>query len=288
MRDWILAMRPKHWLKNAFVFAPVIFSEHVQDGTFLKNGLIATWAFCLISSAMYLLNDVIDRKTDAQHPRKRNRPIASGRITPMAALLGVFILAGFAFLLLALTLPPRVLGFAALYIANTLAYAIVLKNKVLLDVMLIAMGFVIRLLAGCAAVAVEPSSWLLVCGFSLALVLGFGKRRAEVGLDDVTASYRATLVSYDEAKLNVLLGTCTAVCLLAYMLFTVSPETVTRHGTANLVYTVPLVAYGLFRYVFKAMERRADGPTDILVGDPVFPLTGFLWIVAVLVVLAWK
>lgn len=286
--DWIRALRPRHWLKNVFVLAPAVFAEHLTDPKTVVAAILAFIAFCPLSSAMYVVNDVIDRRADATHPRKKLRAIASGRIGIGVALAAAALLMGLSFAIAAPTLPPKVLVFQAAYVANTLLYALWLKQKVILDVLLIAVGFVIRLEAGCAAVAVDPSAWLVVCGFSLALVLGFGKRRAEVALPGVSEGYRPTLVSYDAAKLNTLLGACTAVCLLAYMLYTVAPETVARHGTDHLVYTVPIVAYGLFRYLFKSIEGTADGPTDILARDPVFAFTGLAWGAAVIAALTWK
>jgi 4-hydroxybenzoate polyprenyltransferase len=288
IRDWVGVLRPKQWLKNVFVLAPAVFSEHITNPATVRAAGLAFFVFCLLSSAMYVLNDVIDRPADATHPRKKRRAIAAGRVGVRTALVAAAALTGLSFGVSALTLPPKVMAFQAAYVTNTLLYALWLKQKVILDVLLIAVGFVIRLEAGCAAVAVEPSAWLVVCGFSLALVLGFGKRRAEVALPGVSEGYRPTLISYDAAKLNTLLGACTAVCLLAYMLYTVAPETVARHGTNHLVYTVPIVAYGLFRYLFKSIEGSADGPTDILARDPVFAFTGLAWGAAVLAALTWK
>jgi hypothetical protein len=151
--------------------------------------------------------------------------------------------------------------------------------------MLIAVGFVLRLLGGSAAVGVEASSWLIACGFALALVLGFGKRRLEVAALPAGTAYRTSLANYTPARLDTLLAINIAVCLLTYLLYTVAPDTVARHGTRNLVYTVPLVAYGLFRYLFKVQEGGGDDPADVLLADPVFLLNGLLWVLAVLAVL---
>jgi hypothetical protein len=150
-------------------------------------------------------------------------------------------------------------------------------------VLCIAAGFVLRLLGGCAAIEVQPSSWLVVCGFALAMMLGFGKRRLEVGGQSL--AYRPVLVSYSADKLNMLLSVTTSICLLSYMLYTVSPETVHLHHTDRLVYTIPFVAYGVFRYMFKVQEGRHDGPVEVLLKDPIFALNGALWVVAVFVVL---
>lgn len=283
-----LLLRVKDWLKNLFVLVPVIFSERFLDPAALRQGGTAFIAFCLTASAMYILNDLKDRKVDAIHPRKRRRPIASGQVSARS---GIGIAIGL--LVIAFVVSDVLLGdvFTVLlgaYVINTLAYVVWLKYRVIIDVIIIACGFVIRLVAGCAAVQVEPSPWLIVCGFSLALVLGFGKRLAEVELPDVSPQHRQTLLAYSREKLLIVLAVCTGVCLMSYMLYTVAPETVERHGTRNLVYTVPVVAYGLFRYCFKALEARGDGPTTILVEDPVFFICGMFWASSVLAILVWK
>ena len=139
----------------------------------------------------------------------------------------------------------------------------------------------LRILAGCAALALRPSSWIVICSFSLAMLLGFGECRTEIASVGLEDGYRRSLQSYSEAKLNLLLGITTSVCLVSYMLYTVAPSTVALDGTENLVYTVPLVAYGIFRYLFKVQDGSQDGPVEILLKDPIFALTGLAWIVAV-------
>jgi 4-hydroxybenzoate polyprenyltransferase len=277
LADLVRLCRPRQWAKNSFVLAPLLFSGRFSSLDFVVQSLAAFGVFCLFSSAVYVCNDVLDREADRQHPRKCRRPVAAGRVTPWAAfVLGcVLLVLGMA---IGLVLPPRFVFFAGLYLANSLLYCFYLKNKAIADVMVIAAGFVLRLLAGCAAIVVVPSSWMLVCGFSLALVLGFGKRRTEVARLGIRTEVRPALESYDVAKLDTLLAISTAITLLAYMLYTVAPETVARHGTHELIYSVPLVAYGLFRYLFKSQEGRGDGPTDILFQDRVFPLLGLLWV----------
>ena len=281
-------VRVKHWMKNIFVAAPAIFSERFLEPAVISDSASALGIFCLISSVFYIFNDLRDRTEDAAHPRKRFRPIASGRISPMAGIVFASFLAAAGIVWAFVTFDRLFLAYVGAYAANTIAYIVWLKYRVIIDVIVIACGFVIRLLAGCAAVSVEPSPWLIVCGFSLALVLGFGKRLSEVEAPGVSNTYRTTLQAYNRDKLVLVLGACTAVCLMAYMLYTVAPDTIARHGTNKLVYTVPLVAYGLFRYTFKSMEARGDGPTSILFADPVFALCGMLWGSAVLAILVWK
>jgi 4-hydroxybenzoate polyprenyltransferase len=287
VRDWVSLFRPREWLKSSFVLAPLLFSRSELTLALLAHSVTACFCFSLLASAIYAVNDIVDAEADQVHPRKKNRPIASGAISPWAAGVGAFLLVAAALGLAFVTLTPPFLLLAALYVANSLAYCLLLKHRVILDVIVIAVGFVLRLLAGCVAIGVTPSSWLVVCGFSLALVLGFGKRRMEIAGLGHRTKFRPALRSYDAAKLDTLSAITTALTLVAYLLYTVSAETVARHRTGNLIYTIPFVAYGLFRYLFKTQEGKGDGPTDVLLKDPVFALNGVLWVASVAAVLYW-
>jgi 4-hydroxybenzoate polyprenyltransferase len=172
-------------------------------------------------------------------------------------------------------------------LANSLLYCLWFKYRVLVDALGIAVGFLLRLLAGCAAIAVEPSNWLIVCGFSMALFLAFGKRRLEIAGLTSAEEYRGVLGVYSIPKLDAVLAITCAVSLLSYMLYATAPDTIARHGTKHLVYTSVFVFYGLFRYLFKVLEGKGDGPTDVLVRDPVFLLNGLLWAACVLAILRY-
>jgi 4-hydroxybenzoate polyprenyltransferase len=272
-------------VKNIFVLAPLLFSGLIVNQTAIWNAALALACFCLWSSAVYCLNDVLDARADSQHPRKKNRPIPSGQVARMTALIVGGALTIGALAVAGVALPQRVLWVGVLYMFNSVCYCVLLKRRVIVDVLSIAIGFVLRLLAGCWAIQVEPSSWILVCGFSLALLLGFGKRRLEVATSERLTEYRSSLQSYSVEKLNLLLGVTSAICLLAYMLYTTSPQTGQLHGTSGLVYTIPFVSYGVFRYLFKVQEGRHDGPVEVLLGDPVFAINGLLWIATVVAVL---
>jgi 4-hydroxybenzoate polyprenyltransferase len=285
LRDFIRLCRPHQWTKNVFVLAPVLFSESIGKPEALLHAGLAFLCFCFWSSSVYCLNDFLDAEADRVHPRKCDRPIPSGRISPSLAIVLSVGLVGMACLIAILTLPLAFLVFGLVYLANSVLYCLLLKHRVIVDVLSIAIGFVLRLLAGCAAIAVEPTSWILVCGFSLAMLLGFGKRRLEIDALTQSGDFRATLQSYSRDKLNLVLGITSSVCLLSYMLYTVSPETVLRHHTNNLVYTVPFVAYGVFRYLFKVQEGQYDGPVEVLLKDPIFALNGLLWLATVVAVL---
>jgi 4-hydroxybenzoate polyprenyltransferase len=273
-------LRPHEWIKNGFVLAPLAFVPEISRREW-PQALLAAAAFCLISSAVYAINDVIDAPSDRHHPRKRHRPVAAGTVRPAAAyFLAAVMAAGAA--ALAATLPRPVAWLLLIYVANNIAYNVVVKQLIILDVMSIAVGFVLRLLVGASAIAVEPSSWLIVCGFSLALLLGFGKRRAELGLAGASgAAFRKTLAGYTPPVLDSLLAVCSATTLLSYMLYTVAPETRLVHGTGALIWTTPFVAYGLFRFMFRVHDETGEGPAEIVYSDGVLLLNGVLWLVAV-------
>lgn len=282
--------RPHQWTKNVFVLAPLLFSLRLLDVMAIQSSLVATICFCFLSSAVYIFNDIIDVESDRAHPRKRSRPLASGQVSlPAAAVVASLLLAAAGGLAVWM-LPTAFLGFMIAYLVNSALYCVWLKNKVIIDVMLIASGFVIRLQAGCVAIGVVATSWILVCGFTLSLVLGFGKRRTELARE-VGDDHRRALQSYDPAKLDMLQAICTATCLVSYVLYTVAPETVQRHHTENLVYTIPIVAYGLFRYLFKTKEGKGgDGPAEVLLSDRAFVACGLLWVLSVAIILltAWQ
>jgi 4-hydroxybenzoate polyprenyltransferase len=268
------------------VFAPLVFTPSAWQLSTVVTVALGAGCFCLWSSSIYCVNDVLDSNADAQHPRKRARPIPSGRLSIALALGLSAFLAGAASLAAGLLIPGWFLLFGLLYLGNALAYCLYIKHRVIADVLCIATGFVLRLLGGCAAIAAAPSSWLVVCGFSLAMLLGFGKRRLEVSGLDRPDRYRPALQSYDAPKLNGLLSITASLCLISYMLYTVAPQTVATHNTDQLVYTVPFVIYGVFRYLFKVQEAGSDGPVDVLLKDPIFALNGALWLVAVLWILS--
>lgn len=287
IQDLIAVCRPQQWVKNIFVLVPILFSETpFVSGRFVSS-VVATGCFCLFSSSIYIINDLIDRSRDRLHPRKCRRPIAAGRLSVGTAIGLLSVLLAVAVAASAILLPRSFLLCSYVYLLNSIIYCVWLKQKVILDVIVISIGFVLRLMAGCAAIGVTPSSWLVVCGFCLALVLGFGKRRTEVETLAEGSEHRLVLLSYNRAKCDTLLAISTAVCLVSYIAYTLAPGTVAIHRTANLVYTAPLVAYGLFRYIFKTQEGKGgDGPSEILISDWVFPATGLLWVGAVLVILA--
>jgi len=280
------ALRPKQWVKNLILFAPLVFSLNVHNTDKTLHTLAAFGVFCLLSSAVYLFNDVIDRRNDRLHPVKKNRPIASGALSVSTAL------ALSAVLLVASFTSGALLGRLFLvamtvYLLNNLLYSFKLKHVVLVDVGCIALGFVVRVLAGTVVIGVAASEWLIMCTTLLAFFLGFAKRRHElVLLGDENSGHRQVLGEYSRELLDQLIMISAACALVSYAIYTVSDKAVSSFGTANLIYTVPFVLYGLFRYLFLIHHRQLGGdPTKVLLTDGPLILNIMLWLAACIVII---
>ena len=264
----IESMRPRQWSKNVFVLAGIVFAGRLFDVRAELRVLAAFLVFCAAASAIYLANDVADRASDAHHPKKRLRPIAAGRLSPSRAVaasvaLAVLSLAG------AALLNRETLAITAAYLLATFAYSVGLKRVFLLDVMIVALGFVLRAAAGAACIGAEISPWLLVCSFLLALFLALGKRRAElVLLGEDAATHRPALGQYSLPLVDSWLTALSGAAIVSYALYTQSQRTVEHFGTTNLLYTVPFVIYALFRYQHHVVRQDAGGdPGALLVQD---------------------
>jgi 4-hydroxybenzoate polyprenyltransferase len=285
-RALIEAIRPHQWAKNVPVFAALIFGRQLFWPEKLLAATGAFVAMSLAASATYLFNDYRDREADRQHPLKRNRPIASGRLgdgTAIAAMIAF----GLAGLGLAFFVNPSAGMTVATYLAMTVAYTLAAKHIVILDVMILASGFVLRVLLGAFAVQVPASYWLILCTFTAALFLGFGKRRAELLMLESSASnHRRVLDHYSPAFLDQMIAIVTSATLLCYILYTVDRRTVETYGTHLLVLTVPFVLYGLFRYLYLLYQRALGGsPTNAILFDPAFLINGVLWAAACVAVI---
>jgi 4-hydroxybenzoate polyprenyltransferase len=280
------SIRPGQWVKNVLVFAPVIFSLHVREPGAILRSLGAFALFCLVSSAVYLVNDLFDRESDRSHPLKRRRPIASGALGAGVAGAAAAI-AGAVALLAAGALDPRLALVLVAYLAINLAYSRFLKHIVIIDIMTIAAGFVLRVVAGGVAVGVEVSTWLLLCTSLLALFLGFGKRRHELVLLEVDAtSHRPILSEYSPYFLDQMMAVVTTSTLLCYALYTMDPTVAQKLRTPYLPLTIPFVLYGIFRYLYLVHQKEGGGdPTQILFTDrPLLANIGF-WGAAVFAIL---
>lgn len=282
-RGALALMRPHQWVKNAFVLLGVVFS-HRWDAATLTQAGFAFAAFCLMASAVYVFNDLLDVDADRAHPTKRNRPIASGQVPPGAAIgLAALLCAGA--LGLAWMASPTAALIVGIYAAMNVLYSIRLKHIVIVDVFTIALGFMLRIFAGTLGLGIEPSSWLLLCGMMITLFLGFAKRRAELLAipEGSVGEGRKVLSAYKPVVLEQYLAITAGCAVITYALYTVAPETVAIHGTNGLVYTVPIILYGIFRYFFLLHVRgKGQDTSHDLFRDPHLLGTAISWLVVVL------
>ncbi len=295
MPPFVHAMRPHQWVKNLLVFAPLAFTEKglLFEAQAWLAAVCAFAAFCLSASSIYLLNDIVDREEDARHPKKRLRPIAAGRLAVGTARLQLLAQVAAAFGLAVLVPGGQTLPFwvwPAAYLTLNLAYSFWLKRLVIIDCMCIAAGFQLRVMAGAAAIGVKASHWILLCTFFFSLFLAFCKRYEELARQsEASGRTRATMEDYTTPFLNMLIGPLAALSILTYALYTVSPETQATHGNDRLMYTVPFVTYGVFRYLFLVYRKSEGGdPARLLFRDVPLIVSGLGYVVAVLVLLrAW-
>jgi 4-hydroxybenzoate polyprenyltransferase len=287
MNAVISLLRPQQWLKNGFVLIGLIFSHGWSDPRLVFGVGVGFVAFCLASSAVYVLNDYHDRTADAAHPKKRHRAIASGQVGLSAArgLIAV-LFCGALGLPLASGLWPVALAVAS-YLVLNIAYTLRLKHKVLVDVFCIAAGFMIRLACGTYAVGIVPSRWMLLCSFMLTLFLGFAKRRAEIvatpgGVLALQGNTRIVLRHYSPQLLDNLVAITASATLLAYGLYTVDAETAALHGTQHLVVTLPIVTFGVFRYLYLLYKGGSgEEPGRDLLADNQIRMAVLAWVMVV-------
>jgi 4-hydroxybenzoate polyprenyltransferase len=281
-RDVLQLLRPHHWVKNGFVLAGLLFGHVWDQPAYVAAALAATLAFCLASSAVYAFNDAQDAARDREHPDKRQRPVARGAIGAGAAR-GIAALLAVAALALAAWTSGEVAAATGAYLALNAAYSQGLKHVPVIDVFVIAAGFMLRILAGTWGIGIEPSRWLLACGFLLTLFLGFAKRRAELErLAEDAGQHRAVLESYTVAFLDKAVFACVVGMVVTYALYTVAPETVALHGTESLIWTLPWVLLGSFRYLFRLHYRGGGGdPTLELLRDPLLAASALGWVATV-------
>lgn len=282
--ELIRLLRPKQWVKSLFVFVGLLFGHAWGDVSVVWRVLAAAGGFSLVSSCIYILNDIVDREADRQHPVKRNRPLAKGVVSLNAAV-ALALVVGTLGGVLGYYASPLVAMLLALYGLMNIAYTLGLKRVVILDVFIIAAGFMLRLLAGTSGVGIPPSQWLLLCGLMLTLFLGFVKRRAELGNAEPGNKHadkigqRKVLRDYTAALLDPMI-TITAACIvMSYSLYTLSPETIAMHGTSMLMLTVPFVMYGVFRYLFLLHQHsQGEDPASEAVQDPHLAITLAAWL----------
>ncbi|MHC4443157.1 MAG: decaprenyl-phosphate phosphoribosyltransferase [Planctomycetota bacterium] len=285
MYAYLRLLRPAEWIKNTFVFAALIFGGMVKDVHAVRLSLLAFAAFCLVSSAGYILNDMVDANRDRLHPTKKNRPIASGAISRGTATVLIVILIAGAVVLCSACLEPGFCVVLSTYFVLTVSYTLFLKYRMILDVIVIAVLFVLRAIGGAYAIEVAVSPWMLACTFMLCLFLGFGKRRCEIAMIGNTHAirgHRPTLVRYTPELLTHLLSTSGGLAIITFLLYTLDTSWSSPFGEdkQNLIYTLPIVVYGIYRYAMLIELGKATGPTDLLIQDPAFLVAVVLWVIS--------
>jgi 4-hydroxybenzoate polyprenyltransferase len=282
---FVRLMRPQQWVKNVFVFAGLIFAHRLNDPVAVWLTLLGFGCLCLVSSAVYIVNDIHDREEDRLHPRKCKRPIASGEVSvAAAAVLGLACLAvGLAG---GWRLGTGFGGICSAYFVLQLFYTLALKHMVILDVLAIGLGFVLRAVSGAVLIGVQISHWLVICTFVLCLFMGFSKRRCELNAmaegGQAAGKHRRTLDLYTPDLLNHMTTLTAGLTLVCFMLYTVDKRTIEAFGNMYLLYTVPLVVYAIFRYTLLVEHGLVDGPTEVVLKDRSFQAAILAWLLAAL------
>jgi len=278
-------MRPLHWTKNMFVFAALVFGQKLYVPSAVGWAIGGFFCFCLAASAVYILNDIIDRKRDRLHPEKCNRPIAAGRVTigsavvisalcATVAIVGSFMLAR-AFAIIILT-----------YIGLMILYSFLLRRIMILDCVVISIGFCLRAIAGAVVVEVFISPWLIICTFALCLFLAFGKRRSEIALlREDSESFRKTLAGYTPELLAHMLDVTSGLAVVCFLLYAMDDRTFRIFGTNNLVYTTPLVLYCIFRFSALIQTGKYSGPVQLILNDLPFQIGFVLWVIGCIIII---
>ena len=292
-------MRIGHWIKNGFVLAPLLFSMSFDDPDAWVKALAATFAFGLLSSGVYLINDICDRNRDRAHPVKRDRPIASGQLpVSVAAVFAiVLVIAGMA-VSVAVAMPLdqtqplggwAVVVWAAGYFVLNLLYSFWLKSHIIIDVIVVALGFVLRAMAGAAAISTPVSPWLVVCTFTLCLFIALTKRRGEILslLPDQAAKARPVSKAYDIKDIDYMVTVSSAMAILTYCLYCLAPGTVNRIGSAHMVWTIPIVIYGMFRFNRITSQAASQDPAKVLLRDRIMWLVLIGYVVATGLILVY-
>jgi 4-hydroxybenzoate polyprenyltransferase len=273
MTAFLTTLRPQQWIKNIFVAAPLVFARDLTEPAYVIRSALAVLAFCLLSGAVYTFNDVRDVEADRAHPTKKNRPVASGRLSERTALIWAAVLAAVS-LAGCLALSWQLAAYTTAYLVQNIAYSVKLKHVAFVDVALIASGFLLRVLAGAAAIPVPASGWLLICTALVALFFGFGKRAHELAwaqrVGDVTAT-RASLAGYRLPVVHVLMLVLAVLTCLAYVAYTLDDHTIRFFGTDRLVWSSPFVVFGVIRFLFITLYKPTDdSPTEAMLKDPLF------------------
>ena len=279
MKQFFLALRPWQWIKNLFIFLPLIFGGKLLVFPANLMTVLACILFSLAAGVSYLVNDIIDAEKDKLHPTKSNRPVASGKVSKKNAAITALIL-GVISIVLSFKLNINFGWVVVLYLIFNLIYSVFLKDIVIIDVFCIGGFFLLRIMAGSAVTGIELSHWILIMTVLLALFLGFNKRRQELKLlEDKAKPHRFVLTKYSLYFIDQMITVITSSLIIAYMLYAVDAKTVSEFGTRNLMYSVPFVYYGIFRYLYLIHKVKIEGdPTLVLLSDKMMQINIVLWI----------
>jgi len=280
-----LSLRPKHWLKNGFIFIPLVFAGLLFNYDAFLKVLNTFFIFCLAASSVYLINDVLDKEKDKEHPVKSKRPIASGKLsTGLVVLISALLM--LLALLLSWQLSIKLTLFLSLYLILNIFYIFWLKNILFIDVFSVALGYVLRVYGGAAVLNLSVSPWLFLSILLLSLLLSFGKRKHELNLlTNQAKDHRRTLKYYSHNLLDQVINFVSALTVMSYILYAVAPETIAKFGTYNLIYTVPLVLYGMMRYLYILNNQKAGSPVEAFLEDRPLFFTVLLWGLAVVLII---
>lgn len=280
----VRALRPQQWLKNTFVLAPLVFAKVIFDADRTQRAALAFAAFSMLASAIYVFNDMRDLEKDRQHPRKRRRPLAAG-LVPIPLAVAVALILGAGGLALAFGLTWSFGAVVSAYAVLNVLYTLGLKNVPLIDIFMIALGFVLRVLGGGYAIRVDVSQWILLCTIFLALFLGANKRRAEIGELGTGGATRVSLQGYNLHFLDHIVTALAALSILSYALYCKDPSTVRRFGP-HLIFTIPIVMFGIFRYLLLVWrDGKGSSPTEVVMSDRGLQVCAVLWAAVVLIVI---
>jgi 4-hydroxybenzoate polyprenyltransferase len=289
MKIFLQLIRIKQWIKNLIIFAPIIFALQLFNYDQFIKSFLAFIAFSFVIVIVYIINDIKDKKNDSLHEIKKLRPIASGKIKPVyAIIIGlVFAIPGF-FLSFFLGLPSFLI--IIIYFILNILYTFILKNLVILDVFIISTGFCLRVLLGSAVIGVHLSHWMLLTTFSGSLIIGFGKRRHELDLlGDDAPNHRNILAEYNKNILDIMIIISTSITAISYTLYTINEDIINKFGTAGLIITVPFVLYGLFRYLLLIYCKGKGGsPEELVINDPGIIIAVLLWFTVILLQIYFK
>jgi 4-hydroxybenzoate polyprenyltransferase len=287
MLNYIKLVRAPQWIKNFFVFVPLLFSQHIFNKAYFLPALSAFFLFCLVSSIVYIFNDIVDIEADRSHPTKKDRPLASGAISIPGAIVAIIVFAAvLAFFLPSLNSHFRI--FLLSYFLLNILYTFIFKHIVLLDIFSLAAGFMIRVLAGAVVISVEISSWLILTTMFISLFLGVMKRRSELVLvnDEPNKTSRKVLASYSLNFTDQMSTIAAAGVIICYALYTVSDRTIKIFNTENMIYTTPFVVFGIFRYMFLVyMNKKGENTVEIMITDIPMITNVALYVVAIIFII---